>query len=178
MHDNWTPERLADRMQIQETLYLYCRAIDRIDSDLLRTVFHPDVEIDRGDVCIDRETFVRNVAKRHPTVPYATHQVMNFLIDFLAPDRAFVESYCLALEQHPPAETSAPTVDRIYRVRYGDTFERRAGVWRIGHRMMVIDHVQDAAIDPSLVQPLPLQNVGQRNANDPIQLKRRTLGVI
>ena len=42
-----TSERIADRLRIQEVLYAYCRAIDRIQTDILREVFHTDARIAR-----------------------------------------------------------------------------------------------------------------------------------
>ena len=52
------------------------------------------------------------VAQRHPTVPRASHMVTNHLIDFTVPDDAFVESWCLAIEQHPAAGDGA-SIDRV-----------------------------------------------------------------
>src|SRR3546814_625893 len=148
--NSWSPERIADRLQIQEVLYRYCRAIDRIQTDILASVFHPDAIVDKGDDRGSVTDFIAAVAARHPGVPHASHMVTNMLIDFLGVDSAFVESWCLALEQHPSLAAGAPTVDRVYRVRYGDRFERRDGSWRIAERTFVMDHVLRVAVDPAL----------------------------
>lgn len=42
MNNDYSPERIADRMQIQDCMYRWCRSVDRLDFDLMKTVFHPD----------------------------------------------------------------------------------------------------------------------------------------
>lgn len=173
----WSPERIADRLEIESVLRRYCRAVDRIQTKDLAAVFHPDAVIDNGHFRGDTEAFVANVAGRHPGVPFASHMVMNALIDFLGPDRAFVESWCLALEQHPPATEGGPPIDRVHRVRYGDIFERRAGEWRIASRTVVFDHVMSVPAPPELAPPIAGRIMGRRDADDPLVKARRALGL-
>lgn len=158
-------------MQIAERLYLYCRAIDRIDIDLLATVFHPDAVIDKGDGEVPVAAFIATVAARHPGVPRASHMVTNHLIEFTGTDAAFVESWCLAIEQHPGAD--GPNIDRVYRVRYGDRFDRQAGEWRIAHRTFVVDHVMSVPVDPALTPDMGGRFEGRRDRDDAIERLRR-----
>lgn len=167
---DWSPERIVDRLQIDEQLYLYCRAIDRIDMALLATVFHPDAIIDKGDGAVPVADFIATVAARHPGVPRASHMVANRLIEFTAANEAFVESWCLAIEQH----AGTPAVDRIYRVRYGDSFARRDGRWRIARRSFVVDHVLNAPVDPALILDMSGRYEGRRDLDDVIEQLRRS----
>lgn len=177
MMQDWTPERVADRLQITEVLYRYCRAIDRIQPrDLATKVFHADAVISKGDPVPVAE-FIAQVAERHPGVPKASHMVMNPIVEFTGPDSAFVESWCLALERHPPAGDETRTIDRIFRVRYGDLFERRDGRWLIASRTFVMDHVLSVPFDPSLEPLASLRLEGQRNAGDPLMQLRAELGL-
>jgi hypothetical protein len=169
----WSPQRIADRMQIEELLYLYCRAIDRIDTGLLATLFHADAMIDKGDGVISVAGFAANVARRHPGVPRASHMVTNHLIEFTGADAAFVESWCLAIEQHPGASDGDPSVDRIYRVRYGDLCERREKQWAIARRTFVIDHVMSVMVDPTLAPDMAGRIQGRRDRDDAIERLRR-----
>jgi hypothetical protein len=173
----WSPERIADRMEIQNVLHRYCRAVDRIQTDWLADVFHADALIDNGNYRGDVAGFVANVGQRHPGVPFASHMVMNALIDFVGPDRAYVESWCLALEQHPPAGDELRTIDRTFRVRYGDIFERRAGEWRIASRTFVIDHIMSAPVDPAVAPSMTGRILGRRDRDDPIVKARLDLGL-
>lgn len=179
MTGDWSAERVADRLQIQEVLYRYCGAIDRIQPGaLMDNVFHADATIDKTGTPYPVAEFVATVAARHPGVPKASHMVTNYLVDFLDADTAFVESWCLALERHPPTDIETRTIDRVYRVRYGDRFERRADRrWRIASRTFVLDHVLSTAADPGL-EPPPVERLeGRRDADDPIVAIRRGLGL-
>ena len=40
--DQYSPARIADRMAIQDAMYRWCRAIDRLDFDGIREAFHSD----------------------------------------------------------------------------------------------------------------------------------------
>jgi hypothetical protein len=177
--DDWTPERLADRGQIAEVLYRYCRAIDRIQADhLIGPVFHVDALIDKTGTPGPVAEWAAVVAARHPGVPAASHMVTNILIDFLGPDSAFVESWCLAVERHPATPSEPREIDRIYRVRYADRFERRADrAWRIASRTFLTDHVMAVPRDPA---PDPLganRLTTRRDADDPAMIMRRELGL-
>src|SRR3546814_16261302 len=90
--NSWSPERIADRLQIQEVLYRYCRAIDRIQTDILASVFHPDAIVDKGDDRASVTDFISAVAAPHPSVPPSSPMVTNMLLDFLAVDRPYVET--------------------------------------------------------------------------------------
>src|SRR5262245_61098436 len=37
-----TPQEVADRLEITEQIYRYCRSVDRLDVALGHAVFHPD----------------------------------------------------------------------------------------------------------------------------------------
>ncbi|HUD93995.1 nuclear transport factor 2 family protein [Sphingobium sp.] len=178
MDASWSAERLSDRLQIQEVLHRYCAAIDRIQPDaLMANVFHADATIDKSGAPVAVATFVA-VAARHSGVPSTSHMMSNFFIDFFDHDSAFMESWCLALERHPSSGPENRTVDRIYRVRYGDRFERRSdGRWRIGARTFVLDHVLSVATDFTLDQPDEGHFRGQRDAGDPIIRMRVRLGL-
>lgn len=169
--------RSEDRLKIQQALYTYCRAIDRIQLDLLDQVFHRDALIDRANTTITLEQFVTNVSARQPTLPTAFHMIGNVLIDFVDDDNAFVETYCLALERHNDSEKGA--VDRSVRLRLGDHFQRREGQWKIARRLMIIDHEQ--AIPVSLMGDAMFysdDNKGARDASDPVLAMRdQLLGV-
>ena len=175
----WSAERLSDRAQIQEVLYRYCAAIDRIQPDaLLRNVFHDDALIDKTGEPYPVGQFVEQVAARHPGVPIATHMITTFLVDFLGDNAAFVESWGLALERHPPVAPHTEAVDRVYRVRYGDLFERRGPIgWRIAKRTFVTDHVLSMIADPGLAPDLGASTRGARDRSDPLVRMRLSLGL-
>lgn len=174
----WSDERVADRMNIHDALSRYCHAVDRIDLPALSVVFHADAVIDNGASKLAASDFIAHVGERQPKVVVGFHVVGNVVIDFLGPNRAFVESYGLALEVHPPGSDAA-TIERVAHVRYGDVFERRSGTWRIGYRIVVLDHLSLVPVDPRNADPIPAshfvnRHLGVRGPTDPISRARRT----
>lgn len=172
--DAFSPARLADRARIEEVLLLYARAIDRQDLVLLaERVFHEDAVIDNGAFQGHATEFIAMVRERHAPIPQAFHMAGQGLIEFLADGRAFVESYCLALEHHADTEGG---VDRIVRVRYADLFESRAGRWKIARRSVVMDHEigLHAAVRAEAFFGGPRLR-GVRGEDDPIERLRKAL---
>lgn len=166
-------ERLLDRSEIEAALVEYCRAVDRIDVAALRRVFHPDAIVRKGGSPMTRDEFVDNVARRHPTVIAATHMVGNVMVDWIARDRAFVQTYCLAVERHPDRAGPATWVDHVYRVRYGDVFERRDGLWRISERQFATDHIMEVPVMPQVEELMSTRVQGERSSDDVIERMRR-----
>lgn len=165
---------MADRLQIHDVLYRYCRAIDRMQWGLLvDEVFHPDALIDKTGDPVPLAQWMAEVAQRHPGVPKASHMVMNPIVEFTGRDVAFVESGCLASERHLAGDGG--DVDRFFRVRYGDVFERRQGRWRIARRSFVMDHLISVPFDPLLASPVGACQEGRRDADDPLLRLRATL---
>ena len=74
-NDQYSPARIADRMQIQDVMYKWCRAIDRLDSDGMRAVFHPGATDDHGPYQGDVEGLVAWVRERHKPIPFSSHQI-------------------------------------------------------------------------------------------------------
>jgi hypothetical protein len=53
----------ADRAAIENVLGLYCRAIDRLDVELLRSVYHPDAIDDHGAMCMNAQEFAPRIVE-------------------------------------------------------------------------------------------------------------------
>lgn len=166
--------RLLDVHAITEVLYRYCRAVDRFDIPLLRTVYHPDA-VDRhgvfdggADAFIE---FFAGVAGPGSEYVATHHAISNVLVD-LDGDTAQVESYYTAAHRRESADGA---YDELVRGRYLDRFERRDGQWRIADRVCVYDWSRIVpatsawwdGVEGSFVR-------GTRDASDPL---RRPVGV-
>jgi hypothetical protein len=128
--------RLLDKDQIRDVLYTYCRGIDRCDEELVRSVYHPGASDDHGTFSGTAEEFATWV------IPVllrdfagTMHTLGNILIE-LDGDAAHVESYFNAYHRVP---RPAGDRDLIVGGRYVDRFERRANVWKISARTVVLD---------------------------------------
>ncbi|MBH81758.1 MAG: hypothetical protein CMQ49_14715 [Gammaproteobacteria bacterium] len=130
--------RFKDRQAIYDCLMRYSRGVDRLDPTLLKTVYHPDATDDHGIFNGNAWEFADFIGPFDASigVRQQTHRVDHALIEFTAPDTAAVESYNITFFD---AETDAGMAAAIVGGRYLDRFERRAGVWRIAHRLYVMD---------------------------------------
>lgn len=134
------PSTLADREAIRDVLARYCRAIDRCDVVLLKSVYWDDARDDHGSFCGNAWEFADYVIPALKRMKQTMHQISNVLID-LNGSEARVETYCVAYHLVP-----APNGDTEMTVggRYLDRFERRDGEWRIADRLYVMDWNQNA----------------------------------
>ncbi|MEU6643416.1 nuclear transport factor 2 family protein [Saccharomonospora sp. NPDC046836] len=131
--------RLADRMEIQDCLHRYARAVDRLDYEGIAECYFEDATDAHGSYVGPAAGLVEDIRRRHQTIDAAQHFVTNVLIDFDGDDRAFVESYCLAYLRQQPVDGSTSQSEAITRCRYVDRFERRDGRWAIADRVVVFD---------------------------------------
>jgi len=135
-----TVEELIDRENIRDLVYSYCRAIDRADMALLRSLVWPEARFEYGifsgsafDFADFAEQFLAASGPTH-------HNVTNSLIE-LHGERARAESYCIAY--HGDIKSDEGLIDLIVQVRYIDRFEKRSGRWKFAHRMVVYDWNQN-----------------------------------
>ena len=95
--------RLADRHYISEPVQLWCRAVDRKDWALVRTVFHSDAYDDHGMFKGGIESLVEWLQGRHPSIAFSMHSLCNLVIEFADAKHALAESYVVAYQQYLPA---------------------------------------------------------------------------
>lgn len=146
---------LWDRDSIRRLLYTYCRAIDRGDPELLKSVYHPDAIDAHGSFVGNAHEFAEFILKRLPEhTTYRQHIVMNPIID-LDGDRAISEASNVGIHRVPGGwdfvvqyfgeayaararETGQVDVDHEFIIggRYLDVLEKRDGVWRILRRQI------------------------------------------
>jgi ketosteroid isomerase-like protein len=125
---------LVDRQQLYELVTRYCRAIDRVDEELLLSCYHPDAEQDHGAYKGDIPGLVEHLRGRAMNAEKGPlqHVLANCRFE-LEGDVAFGESYIRTVM------TDADGTALLGFGRYVDRFERRDGEWRIAHRQVIID---------------------------------------
>lgn len=181
--------RLADRFEIEQAMFRYCRGVDRKEWDLVRAAYHPDAFDDHGNYKGDIPGFVQSVIDRHRTIEQSTHAISNMLIEFAGPDVAVVETYFNVHQRHAPGDAAPyaaivrgrmPTADEALEVetvgRYVDRFTRRDGAWKIAHRTVVFELTRAQAAPPGG----GLQKnwaVARRDGTDRVQVLRREAGL-
>jgi hypothetical protein len=122
------------RREITDALHRYCRGIDRMDADLIRSAYHSDGYDDHGDAfrghVEDYITWVLQVLSER--FDSTMHTLSNISIDEDG-GTASVESYLIAYHV-----TRGGGSLKVFGARYLDRFEDRPGAgWRITHRTLV-----------------------------------------
>ena len=128
-------QALIDKQSISEVLMRYCRAVDRRDADLMRTVYWPDAVDDHAVFKGNVEEFLAYAFPFMEGVVSA-HTISNVLIDLCAADTAFSECYFSGFHDFP---ADRGRLERTVGGRYLDLHERRDGEWRIKSRTLAID---------------------------------------
>jgi hypothetical protein len=129
---------LEDDREIRNVLYRYCRGVDRLDLELVRSCYWPEARDDHGAFKGTVDEFVDWIARLLPRNDVTTHQLTNILIEGEG-DVAHVETYGMADHQTvggPDAHNST------IAFRYLDSFERRDGEWRISDRFCTTEWVR------------------------------------
>jgi hypothetical protein len=127
---------MLDKQEIHEVMMRYCRAIDRMDEELLRGVYHPDAIDNHGLFNGPAADFIPWCMNQLREAYLATqHVVSNELIEVRG-DTAFCEFYFVA---HHRYERNGEPRHMEAGGRYVDRFERRQGEWRIAERTVVVD---------------------------------------
>ena len=140
-------EELRDRQAIQDLLATYSRGGDRLDRELLLSVYHPDAIDDHGVSIGTPEEFADWAIAMH-SATHLSHQhcVLNHTCE-LDGDVAHTETYYMFLAMN---RTGAPTANSSGR--YIDRMEKRNGRWAIAARVCIRDWAPLTEIPDSLDQ--------------------------
>ena len=138
-------QALLDKQAIRDLAQLYCRAADRHDHELMRTLYHPDARDDHGVMFKGLAMeFIDTLPTIFATMETLHHNVTTHNIE-LDGDRAEGEVYVLAFHK---VRTDTGSFDLLIGGRYFDKYEKRSGSWKFSHRAVVADWVNLA--DPSV----------------------------
>jgi SnoaL-like domain len=146
-------QAILDRQEIEQVLMLYCRAIDRMDYELLKSVYHPDGTDDHGSFCGNAHEFAKVImASLAEVVIDGMHTVTHCAIDVqgkFATSEAYYWAYQMCPggnakvaaffgERYAEAVKKQGLLDKNHDFfcggRYIDLFEKRAGSWKILRR--------------------------------------------
>jgi len=190
MDGQYSFERMADRAMIQDVIYRWCRAVDRLDRDGMLAVFYPEAIDSHGPYIGPVEGLVDWVMARHEPIPFSSHFIGNMLIEFAGEHVALVESYVRTIQHYPvcaKAQLSQLTggahgpadraMDMFTSSRYLDRMERREGEWKIAHRTLIQDWKQIVEVREPALQPHEGWILGRRDGGDAMQQARRELGL-
>lgn len=127
---------LADREAIRECLYRYSRGVDRLDADMVRSAYWPDIVDNHTGFSGNAEGFIAWAFPIMGTMDQTQHFIANVLMSIRG-DQADVESYFYGF--HRINRPDGGKSDVIGAGRYLDRFEKRGDEWRIARREVVTD---------------------------------------
>jgi hypothetical protein len=138
---------LLDKQAIRDLAQLYCRAADRHDVELMRSLYHPDALDDHGEMFKGLASdFMVQLPSILKSMDILHHNVTTHNIE-LNGERAEGEVYVLAFHK---VRTDSSRFDLLIGGRCFDKYEKRDGCWKFSHRAVVADWTNVA--EPSAVR--------------------------
>jgi hypothetical protein len=146
-------QTLLDRLALQDLATNYARGVDRIDLELLETLFTPDarVAVHHGDPSKTDPTYemkgrdeilagIKSIDRYRATTHFVGQQHA-----VVEGDHAQGETYCIAHHLH---QDEGVSMNYVMSVRYQDRFERREGRWQFVERVLATDWHENRAVTP------------------------------
>jgi len=188
--DQYTAQRIADRFAIQDLMYRWCRAVDRLDKQGMLDIFWPGAIDSHGPYIGPAEGLVEWILVRHRPIGTSSHFIGNMLIEFASDDVALVETYVRTIQQYPPEAKQQlaqltggasgdpkSAMDMFTSSRYLDRMERRNGEWRIAHRDLIQDWKQIVDVKYPALVPTEGWIIGRRDGKDQVEVVKKELGI-
>ncbi len=162
-------QALLDERAIRDVILRYCRGIDRMDRDLVRSCYHAGATDSHGSFTGTVDEFIEWVWRVLLRYTSTMHFVGNMLVEPDGDDRARVETYGVAFHRTDGGDAAG---NLVIGFRYVDAFARRpvdggSARWRIAARVAVTDWVRvDRPEDHWPIAPGML--TGRRDRTDPV----------
>ena len=162
-----TLQSLIDKQALAELVHTYCRACDRRDFALLRTLYHDDAIDDHGTMFRgSADEFLAWLPSVMANFEATVHSITNTLF-IVRGDEAQGELYTHAYHRTPVPDAR----EIIIGGRYLDRYARRAGSWKFLHRSLALDWVRVEAVDASAYREFAAgAPPGRIDAGDPSYL--------
>ena len=126
---------LADKQEIANVIALHSRGIDRKDKTLFDDVYHTDGMVDYGFFDGTADGFADAVTQGDPAGPTTLHRPTNVWIKVTG-DSAVSETSVLAYTE---GEDDEGPIQTLIAGRYVDRLEKRDNVWKMVHRLYIMD---------------------------------------
>ena len=165
--NNQQLQELLAKQACLEVIARYCRALDWLDEDALRTVFTPDADIDYGFFKGRGDDFIKAVMEIEHTLLRRWHNCSNTIIQ-VNRNMAEAETYGFAANVY---ERDSQKMTDLFGGRYLDRFEQRDGNWRIVKRTYVLDWQQSFPLDAASASVPGLNWLDEASPGHPLYRK-------
>ena len=153
----------AERQQIHNVLLNYCRGIDRLDRELVRSCYHPDASDEHGSFKGGVEAYLDWCWRLLDKYEMTMHYLSNCHIE-VDGRRALAESYGVAMHQ---GKTDIAEHNLCTGFRFIDIFENRDGHWKILRRTATTEWVRQLTASKEWPIADHLRR-GSRDRHDPV----------
>jgi SnoaL-like domain len=155
-------QELYDKQRLHENLMLYCRGVDRMDRELMRSTYWPDSTDDHGSYVGRGVEWADAVLEHKDSCHNNNHHVSNVLIE-IDGNQAKREAMFMNV-----VTMKDPTVTLFFGGRYRDLCEKRDGVWKILNRVCLWDWCEQRVTKPAWEHIPQVTNWGAFYPDDPI----------
>jgi hypothetical protein len=163
--------QLADKQAIYEVVLRYCRGVDRVDMDMIRSAYHPDGIDNHTGFSGPLDAWIAFLEPALRRFDGTTHIVCNHLSE-IAGDAAVAETYGTAVHWGQPHDEHRRNFTTGFR--YIDHMVRRDGRWAIQERWAAREWTQSNV--GRRLEKWGEGPVGTRDAEDPLAKLRKRLG--
>jgi hypothetical protein len=140
---SYTPAQLSDLESIRNAALRYCRGVDRLDVELMKSAYWPEATDDHGVFVGNAWEFCEICMKSHLGWRSTNHCIFNHTIEFDSDGvRARGEIYNVTYLFQKDAD-----VLDTWHGRYLDVYEKRGGEWRILERVCVHEGTHSGPIE-------------------------------
>lgn len=158
-----------ERQQIHDLLFSYCRGIDRMDVELVRSCYHQDAIDEHGSFKGNVDEFIDWCWRLLSRYSMTMHYISNILVE-IDGHRALSESYGTAVHR---GDKQYPERNLVVGFRFVDVMEKRSGQWRIMRRVATTEWVSRHSEENHWPIPDSMRQ-GQRNRDDIIYQQWRS----
>jgi len=130
---SYTPQQLSDVECIRDAAKRYCRGVDRLDVDLMKSAYWPEATDDHGVFVGNAMEFSEMCMEAHLQWRSTSHCILNHSIDLdESGTKARGEIYNVTYLFRKDAD-----ILDTWHGRYLDVYEKRGDEWRIIERVCV-----------------------------------------
>jgi hypothetical protein len=140
----FTTRQLSDREQIRDVALRYCRGVDRLDVDLMRSAYWPEAIDEHGSFVGNAHRFAEYCMTAHDRWAWTMHSISNHSIEL---DQDGVHAAGEIYNVSTLCRVDSGAIETWYG-RYLDRYEQRADEWRIIHRVCVHHGTTSAELPP------------------------------